>query len=217
MQKKNMISIFVCVLLIAVSFSSVTGTIDENESLKEESDFKNTFESIISLGDGYKLFMIGRITNLQIGEYETIFNPINLWFFGVQEIDGVTTWYAGHTKNQDKIFHISSEFKGILTKGFICGIIDLEQEVTPPITFSKTDMISTNTLTVISADPADMVWSDFDLWVDGIASAHGMSGTVTAGDIIDITAIAGTGAYIITIRHIPTNTLIGSWDFAAAS
>jgi len=62
MQKKDMISIFVCMLLIAVSISSVTGTIDENESLKEESDFKNTFESIISLGDGYKLFMIGRIT-----------------------------------------------------------------------------------------------------------------------------------------------------------
>ena len=161
MQKKNMISIFVCMLLIAVSVSSVTGTIYENESLKEESDFKNTFESIISLGDGYKLFMIGRITNLQIGEYETIFNPINLWFFGVQEIDGVTTWYASHTKNQDKIFHISSsEFNGILTKGFICGVVKFEYP--PMITFVQVDKATENSLTVVSADPSDMPWSDIE-------------------------------------------------------
>ena len=89
--------------------------------------------------------------------------------------------------------------------------------VTPIITFTKTDQSSTNTLTVVSASPADMVWSDFELQVDGVASDHGLSGTVTAGDLIDITGIAGTGAYTISIRYIPTNTLIGSWDFTAAS
>ncbi|GAH01619.1 unnamed protein product [marine sediment metagenome] len=42
-----------------------------------------------------------------------------------------------------------------------------------------------------------------------------MSRTVLAGDIIDITGIAGTGIYTITIRHIPTNTLIGEFDFVS--
>jgi len=42
MQKKNMISIFVCMLLIAVSISSVTGTIDEDETLNMKNDDYNT-------------------------------------------------------------------------------------------------------------------------------------------------------------------------------
>jgi len=87
-------------------------------------------------------------------------------------------------------------------------------EIPPTISFAKTDMTSTNTLTVLSASPANLDWSDLELQVDGTAADHGMSGTVLAGDIIDITSIAGTGAYTITIRHIPTNTLIGEFDFA---
>ena len=214
MNKKTLL-----LIVLGISFTILLPTSTAVPSIRtQKSDFEHAIKPIISQDFVDKIFAIGRITNLQIEEDSVSFNPINLWFFGVQEIDGVTTWYVGHTKNLDNVFRFSqSEFKGILTQGFICGIIDLEQEVTPPITFSKTDMISTNTLTVISADPADMVWSDFDLRVDGIASAHGMSGTVTAGDIIDITAIAGTGAYTITIRHIPTNTLIGLYHFTAAS
>jgi hypothetical protein len=81
----------------------------------------------------------------------------------------------------------------------------------------KTDTDEINQLTVVSASPADVDWSDLELAVDGTAADHGMSGTVTAGDMIDITSVAGTGAYTITIRHIPTNTLIGSWDFTAGT
>jgi len=57
MQKKNMISIFVCMLLIAVSISSVTGNIDENETLNMKNDdynnlMKQAFENgIISNND----------------------------------------------------------------------------------------------------------------------------------------------------------------------
>ena len=42
MQKKNMISIFVCMLLIAVSISSVAGTIGENETIDMKNDDYNT-------------------------------------------------------------------------------------------------------------------------------------------------------------------------------
>ena len=202
-------------IVLGISFTILLPTSIAVPSIQtQKSDFEHAIKPIISQDFVDKIFAIGRITNLQIEEDSVSFNPINLWYFGIQYLDGETIWYVGHTKNLDNVFRFSqSEFKGILTQGFICGIIDLEQEVTPTITFSKTDMISTNTLTVISASPADVDWSDLELQVDGTAADHGMSGTVTAGDIIDITAIAGTGAYTITIRHIPTNTLIGSWDF----
>jgi len=205
----------VLLIVLGISFTILLPTSIAVPSIQtQKSDFEHAIKPIISQDFVDKIFAIGRITNLQIEEDSVSFNPINLWYFGIQYLDGETIWYVGHTKNLDNVFRFSqSEFKGILTQGFICGIIDLEQEVTPTITFSKTDMISTNTLTVISASPADVDWSDLELQVDGTAADHGMSGTVTAGDIIDITAIAGTGAYTITIRHIPTNTLIGSWDF----
>jgi len=205
----------VLLIVLGISFTILLPTSTAVPSIQtQKSDFEHAIKPIISQDFVDKIFAIGRITNLQIEEDSVSFNPINLWYFGIQYLDGETIWYVGHTKNLDNVFRFSqSEFKGILTQGFICGIIDLEQEVTPTITFSKTDMISTNTLTVISASPADVDWSDLELQVDGTAADHGMSGTVTAGDIIDITAIAGTGAYTITIRHIPTNTLIGSWDF----
>jgi len=51
MQKKNMISIFVCMLLIAISVSSVTGTIDENESLNmKNDDYNNLIKQVIENG-----------------------------------------------------------------------------------------------------------------------------------------------------------------------
>jgi len=90
-------------------------------------------------------------------------------------------------------------------------------EYPPMITFVQVDKATENSLTVVSADPSDMPWSDIELQVDGTPASHGMTGTVTAGHRIDITAIAGTGAYTILIRHIPTNTLIGVYDFTAAS
>jgi len=57
MQKNNMISIFVCMLLIAVSVSSVTGNIDENEIYNMKNDdynnlIKQAFENgVISTDD----------------------------------------------------------------------------------------------------------------------------------------------------------------------
>ena len=51
MKKKNMISIFVFILLIAVSISSATGTIDENEiyNMKND-DYNNLIKQVIKSG-----------------------------------------------------------------------------------------------------------------------------------------------------------------------
>ena len=89
----------------------------------------------------------------------------------------------------------------------------------PTLTFIKEDKSSVNTLTVIAADPADLSWGDIEVQngTAGTVLAHGQTGTVTAGTLLDISALAGTGAYTIGIRHIPTNTLIGLYVFTAAS
>jgi len=51
MQKKNVISIFVCMLLIAVSVSSVTGTIDKNKlSFNQNDDYNNLIKQVIENG-----------------------------------------------------------------------------------------------------------------------------------------------------------------------
>lgn len=100
---------------------------------------------------------------------------------------------------------------------YVSGMMGTGQEAAPTLTFIKEDKATVNTLTVIAADPADLSWGDLELQIDGTATNHGKTGTVTAGTILDITALAGTGAYTIGIRHIPTNTLIGTYSFTAAS
>jgi len=103
---------------------------------------------------------------------------------------------------------------------YVSGMMGGEEEVTPVITFTQKDTAVVNSLTVVSADPGDLTWGD----IDGKITPTGgisvdmtdvlTSGTIVAGDIISITQ--STGAYTVTLRHIPSNTLIGSWDFTSA-
>lgn len=93
---------------------------------------------------------------------------------------------------------------------YVSGMMGGESEVTPVITFSKTDQATTNTLTIISADPGDLDWGDLVLKVGGTTTAHGQTGNVEAGDVITIST---TGDYTVTIAHTPSNTLVGEWDF----
>ena len=86
---------------------------------------------------------------------------------------------------------------------------------TPTISFIKTDQSTTNTLTVASVDPSTVLWSDIGLKVDGISENHGLYGLISAGDKIDITEIAGTGAYEISLNHMSTESLIFRTDFIA--
>ena len=103
---------------------------------------------------------------------------------------------------------------------YVSGMMGTGQEAAPTLTFIKEDKSAVNTLTVIAADPSDLSWGDLELQ-NGTAGSvldHGQgTSTVTAGTVLDIATLAGTGAYTISIRHIPTNTLIGTYDFTAAS
>jgi hypothetical protein len=76
-------------------------------------------------------------------------------------------------------------------------------EPTPSIQFFKDN--EDRTLTVAQADPADILWSDIN--IDGTCDASGLGTYVIAGD--RITECSGT----ITISHIPTNALLGVWEF----
>lgn len=100
---------------------------------------------------------------------------------------------------------------------YVSGMIGSPPELTPTITFIYTDQSTTNTLTVVAADPTTVTWADLQLLVNGTVHDHNLSGTVTAGDMIDLTSIAGTGAYTITIRHKSTNTLLYMYEFTAAN
>ena len=166
-------------------------------------------------------FFIGRIDDLNT-EYEYVdFVATNLWVFGYSLSDDTKECYIMHIESQDYRVGFSKEdYKGILTYRFIFGLLNypyIPQPPVPVIIFVQKDMSEINTLTVVSADPANILWSDIGLKVDGVTEDHGMSGDVEAGHVIDITAIAGTGAYTISISYIPTNTLIGSFEFTAGS
>ena len=100
---------------------------------------------------------------------------------------------------------------------YVSGMMGTGQAAAPTLTFIKEDKAEVNTLTVIAADPSDVSWGDIEILKNGTATPHGRTDTVTAGTILDITALAGNSSYAIGIRHVPTNTLIGTYDFTAAS
>jgi hypothetical protein len=79
-----------------------------------------------------------------------------------------------------------------------------ENESIPPnITFIKNDV--ENKLTVDRSFPTDVLWSELE--IVGSCNSSSLGLYVLAGD--QITNCSGS----IRIRHIPTNTLIGIWDF----
>ncbi len=92
-----------------------------------------------------------------------------------------------------------------------------DSESTPSMSFQKSE--SANTLTVVSADTAD--WSDITgsgctatvNTVSGTDGAFGAAaGAVTAGDVITLTV--PTAGCTLTLTYTPSNSLLGSWDFA---
>lgn len=101
---------------------------------------------------------------------------------------------------------------------YVSGMIGSSPETTPNMQMVKD---STNKkLTIASADPGNLQWSDFDIKYNGTAATYGatnqsfsyptsaFTGNVEAGQYLTLRYI-GT----ITIRHEPTNTLIGTWEF----
>ncbi len=88
---------------------------------------------------------------------------------------------------------------------YVSGMIGTSPQSTPNVQFVKDDIA--DTLTVASADPGDLDWEDLE--ITGTCTSDGLFGgtDVDAGN--QITGCSGT----ITIRHIDTNTLLGTWTF----
>jgi hypothetical protein len=80
---------------------------------------------------------------------------------------------------------------------------DDTQEEPPNIQFVKDT--TNHKLTVASVDPKNLMWSNFE--ITGVCDTSNLGSTVEAGDYLS--SCSG----IISIRHIPTNTLIGTWEF----
>ena len=202
---KNIGILLIALMVVGIGFLS--GCVDIPDEITDEMIIvsSNVDPSMIDVGDSANLSWVvtGADTTL------TIDNGIgNVGLTGSRIIMPTeTTTYTLTATN-------STSTKTATTQIIVR---DETYYIAPTLTFIKEDKSTVNTLTVIAADPADLLWSDLELQVDGVATAHGKTGIVTAGNILDITALAGTGAYTIAIRHIPSNTLIGLWEFTAAS
>lgn len=115
---------------------------------------------------------------------------------------------------------------------YVSGMIGTSPNTSPNLQLVK-DSINRK-LTVASADPSNLRWVDFivvvtgqnETWTSnqGVAAGVGQlvtsfpsSITITAGDIIQLHSYDSTYTWwdslTVTIRHEPTNTLIGTWEF----
>jgi len=82
-------------------------------------------------------------------------------------------------------------------------IVDTSAVPIPSIQFLK-DSIA-KTLTVATADPSDILWEHIE--ITGSCDTSQLGRYVTTDE--EILDCSGT----IMLRHIPTNTLIGTWTF----
>jgi flagellin-like protein len=102
---------------------------------------------------------------------------------------------------------------------YVSGMIGASPETTPNVQLTQDK--SAETLTVASAEPSDLEWGhlqrSFGSPYDTGTTTQYIQGwgtdtqPVHAGDIL--TFSVGASDLIFTIRHIATNTLVGSWTF----
>ncbi len=103
---------------------------------------------------------------------------------------------------------------------YVSGMIGTSPQQTPSMQLVKDN--TGKKLTVASADPGNLQWADFNVTVHNTSTgaspaysypvdADDLTGVVMAGNIITVGESGFT--YTVTIRHNPTNTLIGTWDF----
>jgi hypothetical protein len=85
-------------------------------------------------------------------------------------------------------------------------VIPEQPTITPNMAFNK-QTTPAKGLTLVHAD-SGLYWKDF--LVVGNSSGPAKTDSVTAGDWIGLSGTTGT----ITITHIPTNTLMGTWTWA---
>ena len=106
---------------------------------------------------------------------------------------------------------------------YVSGMIGSSPTSTPSVQFVKDDV--NDKLTVASADPGDLKWNSFRVTFDGTSGylrtgdgyTFNASAMASLADTIIVTAgdyFAFNSSGAVSIRHIDTNTLLGTWDFA---
>jgi len=105
---------------------------------------------------------------------------------------------------------------------YVSGMIGTSPESAPEIQFVKDDV--NNKLTVAKAEPGNLNWGDLDItftsgkyvWLYSGGNSYNLSNNP---DLSSVAVEAGdylyyiNGTCTITIRHIDTNTLLGTWEF----
>jgi flagellin-like protein len=104
---------------------------------------------------------------------------------------------------------------------YVSGMLGTGQQSTPNISFTK----ASDRITVSRSD-AVLDWNDFEITWDTTGPTLYLNGTraltkgtaigldntyIHAGDYINMTYAVTT---VVQIRHMPTNSLIGTWTFA---
>jgi len=95
---------------------------------------------------------------------------------------------------------------------YFTGMIGGQKSATPAISF--TPSASEKTITVTTAD-VDANWNDIRITFTNATSSNETlkNGVMKAGDIISLLAQPLRGTVTVTIIHLPTNSLLGTYTF----
>jgi hypothetical protein len=121
MKLNKIISIFIIIFFIQIS-TNFPILADENEKIEGFNEIRYSIK-LVELNDfSYKLFYIGRITNLERTDDTVSFDGINIYRISrIKSSDGSFWEFSiNHYKN---IFHSLKDyrFQGIITEKFILG------------------------------------------------------------------------------------------------
>lgn len=100
---------------------------------------------------------------------------------------------------------------------YVSGMMDTGGQTAPELTLVKDNVA--DTLQIASADPSNLKYGDLEMTL----SSSGITRTTTWGDwgttSEDVDAgdtfyFSVSGESTVSIRHIDTNTLLGTWSFS---
>lgn len=104
---------------------------------------------------------------------------------------------------------------------YVSGMIGTSPESAPEVQFVKDDI--NDKLTVAKAEPGNLNWGDLEITYTSGKYVWLYAGTAynlsTNPDLSSVSVDAGDYLYYIndtctiTIRHVDTNTLLGTWEF----
>jgi hypothetical protein len=199
MRKMKLICLCAAVLLLCtmIPASGAMRVLSEKETINKLQNSSTFLE---------KQFIIGRISDLKIDDYDTSFIPENIFIIFYQKSSHFTGSYVGHIRDNNNHFYVSKDFesRAILTPHFICGFFRYERPETPQILFVQDD--TARTLLVTSIDLADVLWSDI-VNVGSGSCVLPTSDYVSAGDMI-------TDCYgQIELLYQPSNTMLCYYEF----